>query len=171
MGPPPLPSPTREKTSFFGLNKKTTPNPAATPPAVVSPMKAIPRLRSPSPLDPGIRNSFGLPTISPDNGKFSGLGWSPSKPSQNLRHASDPYARPSSRHSRNGSTSSISSNIGLGIGLNAESSGFSLLRRKSSDGRSRKSSNGNSAETGSIRSTTRQEKLERRRKAKYGFSL
>jgi hypothetical protein len=82
-----------------------------------------------------------------------------------LRHASDPYARPSSRHSRNGSTSSISSNIGLGIGLNAESSGFSLLRRKSSDGRSRKSSNGNSAETGSIRSISRKEKLERRRKA------
>jgi hypothetical protein len=166
MGPPPLPSPTREKTSFFGLNKKTTPNPASTPPAVVSPMKAIPRLRSPSPIDPTIRNSFGLPTISPDNGKFSGLGWSPSKPSQNLRHASDPYGRPSSRHSRNGSTSSISSNVGLGIGLNAESAGFtSLLRRKSSDGRSRKSSNGNSGESGSIRSNSRKEILDRRRKA------
>jgi len=168
MGPPPQPSPTREKSSFFGLNKKTTPNPTTAPtPTVVSPMKAIPHLRSPSPLDPGIRNSFGLPTISPDNGKFSGLGWSPSKPSQNLRHASDPYARPNSRHSRNGSASSISSNVGLGIGIGGDSSmGFtSLLRRKSSDGRSRKSSGGNSIESGSIRSTTRKEKLDRRRKA------
>lgn len=167
MGPPPLPSPTREKTSFFGLNKKTTPTPTATP-TIVSPMKTIPRLRSPSPLDPGIRNSFGLPTISPDNGKFSGLGWSPSpsKASQNLRHASDPYARPNSRHSRNGSTSSISSNVGLGIGLNAEPSGFTnLLRRKSSDGRSRNSSNGSVSGSGSIRSTSRKEQLERRRKA------
>jgi hypothetical protein len=46
--------------------------------------------------------------------------------------------------------------------LNAETSGFTnLLRRKSSDGRSNKSSAG----SGSIRSTTRKEQLDRRRKA------
>jgi hypothetical protein len=165
MGPPPVPSPTREKSGFFGL-KKTTPTTQDTKPAVVSPMKAIPRLRSPSPIDPGIRNSFGLPTISPDNGKFSGLGWSPSKPTQNLRHASENYPRRS--HSRNESTSSLSSNVGLGIGMGGGDTTFtSLLRRKSSDGRSRKSSgSGGLSANGSTHSQSQsRSKEDRRRKA------
>ena len=183
MGPPPLPSPSKERepsrffgaitnrshkspntgdtTNSSGMGKSAT-NPGLSIPRQESPMKDIPRLRSPSPVDPSIRNSFGLPTISPDNGRFSGLGWSPVRPpSPSLRNASDPY-RTQSRHSRNGSTSSLISNPGLGFGLTSSGKPggsanngnpmANLMRRKSS-GRSRKSSDSSAS------------RAERRRKA------
>jgi hypothetical protein len=174
MGPPPLPSPSRETNRGFLGIKKTTPTPNSNPSTsngnkATSPMKAIPRLRSPSPLDPSIRNSFGLPTISPDNGRFGGLGWSPGKHDTNMmRYASESFVRPTSRHSRNGSTSSISSNVGLGIGL-GESGFNNLLRRKSSSGttKSKTSTNSNSnlREPGPRRESEQDRIRDRRRKA------
>jgi hypothetical protein len=101
------------------------------------------------------------------------LGWSPSKPTQNLRHASETIpgsGRATRGHSRNGSTTSLASNVGLGIGLGGDSSGnmgfTNLLRRKSSSGRSRKSSGELSTGSGSNDNLrTGSKDMDRRRKA------